>query len=56
MKYNRTNKTDRLNKVCTNMSTWSDTKMYDRAQGVLVLMPKKGITIYKTKKMMKYKS
>jgi len=56
MKYNRTNRTDRLNKACKSISTWGDTKMYDRSQGVLVLQPKKGVTIYKTKRMMKHKS
>ena len=59
MKYNRTNRTDRLNKACKNPATWADTKMYDRANGVLVSNPTKkpftNVTIIKTKKVMKHK-
>ena len=32
-KYNRENRTDRLNKACKDMATWVDTKMYDRFVG-----------------------
>lgn len=59
MKYNRTNRTDRLNVACKNPKNWSDTKMFDRCNGVLVSTPTNkpfnNVTIYKTKDMMKHR-
>ena len=59
MKYNRINRTDRLNKACKNPKHWGDTKMFDRNKGVLVSTPVKrpfsSVTIIKTKEMMKHR-
>jgi hypothetical protein len=59
MKYNRTNRTDRLNIACKNPATWADTKMFDRNNGVLVSTPVKtpftSVTIIKTKRLIKHK-